>query len=157
MFKNIFEDILTVSFAQAPGWQKLDESFDKRQKNFLSDFMYPIMGITTIVKFLVVLISRGGLELAIKNACATFITLFVSFFLIIFILNELSKKFLLHDNNKRILLFTGYILSMICLIDMALFVFPELFFLYYAYIYVGYVAWLGTASYLKLPKQQQVP
>ena len=106
MFKNIFEDILTVSFAQAPGWQKLDESFDKRQKNFLSDFMYPIMGITTIVKFLVVLISRGGLELAIKNACATFITLFVSFFLIIFILNELSKKFLLHDNNKRILLFT---------------------------------------------------
>ena len=156
MFKTILEDILTVSISQAQGWNKLDQSFDRKSKTFLSEYMYPLMGVTTLIRFVSVLISGSGLEFAIKSACFTFVGLFASFFLSLFILSELNKKFLLNNNAKRIQMYMGYLFSILYVMDMILWIVPELFFINYAVFYVFYVAWLGMGPYLKVqdPKQQ---
>lgn len=155
MFKNILEDILTVSISQAHGWNKLDQAYDSKSKTFLSEYMYPMMGVTTLVRFLSVISSGKGLELAIKSACSTFVGLFAGFFLSIFILSELNKKFLLHDNTKRIQMYMGYLFSITYVMDMILWIMPELFFINYAMFYVFYVAWLGMGPYLKIQDNRQ--
>ena len=82
MYKEIFRWVIAIISQPAKAWVLLAKKGEK-QEEFLSRFVYPLIGFVTVAAFLGVLFTRKefDLELALKSSIRTLVSSFGGFYL----------------------------------------------------------------------------
>lgn len=100
MYKEIFRWVIAIISQPAKAWVLLAKKGEK-QEEFLSRFVYPLIGFVTVAAFLGVLFTRKefDLELALKSSIRTLVSSFGGFYLGAYLMNEIWQVYL---NGRRI-------------------------------------------------------
>lgn len=150
MYKEIIKLVILIISQPAKAWEMLSLKEDK-EEDFLSRFIYPLIGMVTLAAFLGVLFTRKefDVELALKSSIKTLVSSFGGFYLAAYLLNELwVSMFKRVKDMKRWQCFVGYSSSLVYALTIILMLLPEFFFLRIFILYTVYIVWEGAASYM---------
>lgn len=159
MYKAIIKTIFSLSISPVNCWKELANEREKDSQEFLSNFLYPLLGLTTFASFLGNLLHHKemSIEFALKATSVTFVSLFAGFFLAAFLLNEAMKYFFgQKDDLSSSRLFVGYVSSCSYMILMAQALVPELFFLKFALLYLLYIIWIGSDHFMGIHEKHKI-
>lgn len=159
MYKQLFQIIVSLGVSPIPSWKKLAENDTSDSAVFLNKFIYPLLGLTTLANFVGILWNRKGfpIESALKSASVTLVSLFAGFFLAAYLLNKiLVRYFGKSDNLSHTQYFVGYIASFGYVIQIILSLLPTLFFVRFALLYVIYVIWVGSESFMQIEEKMRI-
>jgi hypothetical protein len=150
MYKEIIKLVILIISQPAKAWEMLSLKEDK-EEDFLSRFIYPLIGMVTLAAFLGVLFTRKefDVELALKSSIKTLVSSFGGFYLAAYLLNELwVSMFKRVKDMKRWQCFVGYSSSLVYSLTIILMLLPEFFFLRIFILYTVYIVWEGAESYM---------
>ena len=90
MYKEIFKLVIAIISQPGKAWDILTRK-EEKDDEFLSRFVYPLIGFVTVAAFLGVLFTRKefDVELALKSSIRTLVAAFGGFYLASYLLNEL--------------------------------------------------------------------
>ena len=115
MYKEIFRWVIAIISQPAKAWVLLAKKGEK-QEEFLSRFVYPLIGFVTVAAFLGVLFTRKefDLELALKSSIRTLVSSFGGFYLGAYLMNEIWQGIFKREKDLKLWLrFVGYSSSLI--------------------------------------------
>ena len=110
MYKEIFRWVIAIISQPAKAWVLLAKKGEK-QEEFLSRFVYPLIGFVTVAAFLGVLFTRKefDLELALKSSIRTLVSLVRWFYLGAYLMNEIWQGIFKREKDLKLWLrFVGY-------------------------------------------------
>ena len=95
MYKEILKWVIAIISQPGKAWEMLTKKEEKGDE-FLSKFVYPLIGLVTAAAFLGVLFTRKefDIELALKSSIKTLVASFGGFYLGAYLLNELWHGFI---------------------------------------------------------------
>ena len=98
MYKEIFKLVIAIISQPGKAWDILTRK-DEKDDEFLSRFVYPLIGFVTVAAFLGVLFTRKefDVELALKSSIRTLVAAFGGFYLASYLLNELWQGLFKRD------------------------------------------------------------
>ena len=133
MYKEIFRWVIAIISQPAKAWVLLAKKGEK-QEEFLSRFVYPLIGFVTVAAFLGVLFTRKefDLELALKSSIRTLVSSFGGFYLGAYLMNEIWQGIFKREKALNIVLM----------------LLPEFFFLRIFILYTFYIVWEGAGPYM---------
>lgn len=101
MYKEIFRWVIAIISQPAKAWALLAKKGEK-QEEFLSRFVYPLIGFVTVAAFLGVLFTRKefDLELALKSSIRTLVSSFGGFYLGAYLMNEIWQGIFKRDRKS---------------------------------------------------------
>ena len=158
MYSDIFK--LVVAIISQPG--KTWESLSKREEDnedFLSRFVYPLIGIVAVTAFLGILFTRKefDVELALKSSIRTLVATFGGFYLASYLLNELWQGVFNRDKDMQLCQrFVGYASSLMFTLNIVLTLLPEFFFLRIFGLYTFYIVWEGAVPYMQIEEANRM-
>lgn len=159
MFKKIFKTIFLLTTAPGQTWKELSEE-DEAHDSFLNKFIYPLIGLTSIAAFVGFFFGRKqfDVQLALKETCTVLVSSFVGFYMAAFLLDEILHLpyFGKEKNSKLTQRFVGYALSFGFVVSIIMDLLPDFSFLRFAPLYIIYLVWEGSKSYLNIPENKQV-
>ena len=158
MFINIYKKLKTIILKPREAWEELNLQ-EEGQGAFLSQFIYPLIGIIALAAFLGVLFSQKefDFEVALKITIRTVIVVAGGFFLGAFLLNEVWKG--VFNQSKDILLcrlFVGYASSLMFVLYAFTALLPDFFFLYIFALYTVYIIWEGAVVYMQVDEEYRL-
>ena len=103
MYKEIFQWVIAIITQPAKAWDLLAKKDDENDE-FLSRFVYPLIGLVTAAAFLGVLFTRKefDIELALKSSIKTLVSSFGGFYLASYFLNELWQGLFKREKNMKL-------------------------------------------------------
>ena len=131
MYKEIFKLVVAIISQPAKAWDILTRK-EENDDEFLSRFVYPLIGFVTVAAFLGVLFTRKefDVELALKSSIRTLVAAFGGFYLASYLLNELWQGLFKREKDVRLCQrFVGYSSSLLFTLNIVLMLLPEFFFL----------------------------
>ena len=143
MYKEIFRWVIAIISQPAKAWVLLAKKGEK-QEEFLSRFVYPLIGFVTVAAFLGVLFTRKefDLELALKSSIRTLVSSFGGFYLGAYLMNEIWQGIFKREKDLKLWLrFVGYSSSLMFALNIVLMLLPEFFFLRIFILYTFYIVW----------------
>ena len=150
MYKEIFRWVIAIISQPAKAWVLLAKKGEK-QEEFLSRFVYPLIGFVTVAAFLGVLFTRKefDLELALKSSIRTLVSSFGGFYLGAYLMNEIWQGLFKREKDLKLWLrFVGYSSSLMFALNIVLMLLPEFFFLRIFILYTFYIVWEGAGPYM---------
>lgn len=150
MYKEIFRWVVALASQPARAWRVLAKKEEKGDE-FLSRFVYPLIGLITAAAFLSILLTRKefNFELALKFSIETLISAFGGFFLASYLLNEVWQGLFKRPKDLKLCQhFVGYSSSFMAALSIVLIFLPDLFFLWIFILYTVYIVWEGAAPYM---------
>ena len=150
MYKEIFRWVIAIISQPAKAWVLLAKKGEK-QEEFLSRFVYPLIGFVTVAAFLGVLFTRKefDLELALKSSIRTLVSSFGGFYLGAYLMNEIWQGIFKREKDLKLWLrFVGYSSSLMFALNIVLMLLPEFFFLRIFILYTFYIVWEGAGPYM---------
>lgn len=150
MYKEIFRWVIAIISQPAKAWVLLAKKGEK-QEEFLSRFVYPLIGFVTVAAFLGVLFTRKefDLELALKSSIRTLVSSFGGFYLGAYLMNEIWQGIFKREKDLKLWLrFVGYSSSLMFALNIVLMLLPEFFFLRIFILYTFYIVWEGACPYM---------
>ncbi len=155
MYKEILRRIIAIISQPRRTWHVLAKRKENNEE-FLASFIYPLIGLMTVVAFLGILFTRKefDVELALKSSIKTLVSSFGGFFLAAYILHELWQSWF--NQKKDVQLwhqFVGYASSLMFALNIVLMLLPEFFFLRIFIVYTIYIVWEGSDEYLGLDEK----
>lgn len=153
MYKEIIKLVILIISQPAKAWEMLSLKEEDKEEDFLSRFIYPLIGIVTFAAFLGVLFTRKefDVELALKSSIKTLVSAFGGFYLAAYVLNELwMSMFKRIKDIKRWQRFVGYSSSLVYALTVVLMLLPEFFFLRIFILYTVYIVWEGAGPYMEV-------
>ena len=146
MYKEIFKLVVAIISQPGKAWDILTKK-EEKDDEFLSRFVYPLIGFVTVAAFLGVLFTRKefDVELALKSSIRTLVAAFGGFYLASYLLNELWQGLF-----KR---FVGYSSSLMFALNIVLMLLPEFFFLRIFVLYTFYIVWEGAGPYMQVEEK----
>ncbi|MDR0794532.1 MAG: YIP1 family protein [Tannerella sp.] len=151
MFRNIYKRLTEIILRPGETWDEIQQKEEKPEA-FLTQFIYPLMGIIALAAFLGVFFSRKefDFEVALKITLRTVISVTGGFFLAAFFLNEVWKGVFNQPKNiSSCRLFVGYASALIFVLNIVTALLPEFFLLHIFVLYTVYIIWEGAAVYMK--------
>jgi hypothetical protein len=158
MYKDIFRWVVLIISQPARAWELLSEKEEKGEE-FLTRFVYPLIGLLTVVAFLGILFTRKefDVELALKASIRTFVAGFAGFFLSAWLLNEIWNGYFKREKNSHLCRrFVGYSSSLMFTLDAVLMLIPEFFFLRVFVLYTFYIVWEGAPVYMQTDENERL-
>lgn len=157
MLKNIFFIIIQLITAPQDAWQSLSEK-KQTQKEFHDHYLFPIIGIIAFTSFVggLWLTRDGNMQIALKNVISGTVTVFAGYYIVSFILNELSTRFGMLKDEDLFRRFTGYSSSLLYALYILLPLFPDFFVLWLFAFYTGYIVYIGAEYYLNVEEEKRV-
>lgn len=155
MYKEIFKWVIAIISQPAKAW-KILKGKEEGHEEFLSRFVYPLIGIVTVAAFLGVLFTRKefDLELALKSSIRTLVSSFGGFYLAAYLMNELWLGFFKREKDMKLWQrFIGYSSSMMFALNILLMLLPEFFFLRIFILYTFYIVWEGAGPYMNVEEK----
>lgn len=122
MYKEIFRWVIAIISQPAKAWVLLAKKGEK-QEEFLSRFVYPLIGFVTVAAFLGVLFTRKefDLELALKSSIRTLVSSFGGFYLGAYLMNEIWQGIFKREKDLKLWLrFVGYSSSLMFALNIVL-------------------------------------
>ncbi|MDH6357180.1 YIP1 family protein [Parabacteroides sp. PF5-9] len=158
MFKEIFKWVIMLISQPAKAWNELAQKEEKGDE-FLSHFIYPLIGIITVAAFLGILFTRKefDVELALKSSIRTLVAAFGGFYLAAYILNEMWQGIFKREKNMIVWQrFVGYSSSLMITLNAILMLLPEFFFLRIFVLYTFYIVWEGAGPYMQIAENERL-
>lgn len=155
MYKNIFKWVILIISQPAKAWGLLVQKEEKGDE-FLSRFVYPLIGLLTVAAFLGVLFTRKefDVELALKSSIKTLVSSFGGFYLSAYLLNEVWQGLFKREKDMKLCQrFVGYTSSLMFALHIVLMLLPEFFFLRIFILYTFYIVWEGAGPYMQVEEQ----
>ena len=155
MYKEILRRIIAIISQPRRTWHLLAKRKENNEE-FLASFIYPLIGLMTVVAFLGILFTRKefDVELALKSSIKTLVSSFGGFFLAAYILNELWQSWFNQKKDMQLWQqFVGYASSLMFALNIVLMLLPEFFFLRIFIVYTIYIVWEGADEYLGLDEK----
>lgn len=155
MYKEIFKWIVIIISQPGKAWYLLAKKEEKGDE-FLSRFVYPLIGLVTVAAFLGVLFTRKefDVELALKSSIKTLVSAFGGFYLASYLLNEVWQAVFKREKNMRLCQrFVGYSSSLMFALNIVLMLLPEFFFLRIFILYTFYIVWEGAGPYMQVEEK----
>ena len=139
MYKEIFKLVVAIISQPGKAWDILTRK-EEKDDEFLSRFVYPLIGFVTVAAFLGVLFTRKefDVELALKSSIRTLVAAFGGFYLASYLLNEIWQGWFKREKDMKLCQrFVGYSSSLMFALNIVLMLLPE--FSSFAYICVIYI------------------
>lgn len=158
MYKDIFRWVILIISQPARAWEMLSEKEEKGEE-FLTRFIYPLIGLLTVVAFLGILFTRKefDVEFALKASIHTLVTGFGGFFLSAYLLNEIWSGYFKREKDSHLCRrFVGYSSSLMFTLDAVLMLIPEFFFLRVFVLYTFYIVWEGAPVYMQTDESERL-
>ena len=158
MFTNIFKQLTAIILKPGDAWNELCLQEDERD-TFLSQFIYPLIGIIALAAFLGILFSQKefDFEIALKITIRTVIAVAGGFFGGSYLMNEVWKG--VFNQPKDIVLcrlFVGYASSLMFVLYILTALLPDFFFLYIFVLYTVYIIWEGAVVYMQIEEEDRL-
>ncbi|MDR2472819.1 MAG: YIP1 family protein [Tannerella sp.] len=153
MFKELFYISKSLIINPAASWAKLDAERPAKNDKFLSDYVYPFIGLMAAAAFVGLFVSeeKFSLESAIKASLLAILAATGGFFLTSYLINELNvRMFHLEKDILSAQRFTGYSSCADFCVNIIYSIFPSFFILPLLKIYTCYIVWEGSAPYMKI-------
>lgn len=156
MLKNIFITIVRLITAPQDAWRDLSNEIDK-QKNFQDKYLYPIVGIVALTSFIGGLwfTRDGNLQIALKNAIVSAVTVFAGYYIASFILNEIAPRFGLLKNQEHFQRFVGYSSALLYALYIVLPLLFDFFVLWFFAFYTAYIVYVGAQIYIETKEEKR--
>ena len=160
MFQDLFNTAISLIFKPSDAWEVLRKKRTDDHESFLSGFVYPCIGLTTLAAFLGVFITQKGfdIQLALKETIVAAVSMFGGFFLASVLINEILRMaFRREPNMKLCQQFVGYSSSLLYGLNIVLSLMPgEFFFLRILLLYTIYIVWEGAIPYMEVTESEQL-
>ncbi|MGM9760864.1 MAG: YIP1 family protein [Parabacteroides sp.] len=150
MYKDILRRVIAIISQPRRAWHMLAKKQENHEE-FLARFVYPLIGLMTVVAFVGVLFTRKefDVELALKSSIKTLVSSFGGFFLAAYVMNEIWQGWLNRQKDMQLWQrFVGYSSSLMFALNIVLMLLPEFFFLRIFILYTLYIIWEGADIYL---------
>ena len=154
MFKKIFQLIFNLTTQPAKTWLLLAEEKKDDNKQLLSDYIYPILGLITLCSFIGSI--GDGIEGALKSAICDFVSFFAGFYLASVLLKELAVRWFKPTTLVHCQFFVAYASVLVFLIGMLSALFGGFGLLYIFLPYTVYIVWEGVPSFMGIEEEQQL-
>lgn len=158
MFGTIFKLVLLIISQPTKAWEMLSTK-EEKDDEFLSRFIYPLIGLITLAAFLGILLTHRDFDvtLALRTAIKTLVSSFGGFFIGAYLLNEFWQGLFHRPKDMHLCeRFVGYSSSLMFVLSIVLMLLPEFFFLQIFVLYTFYVVWEGAPIYMKVEDKEQV-
>ena len=152
MYKEIFRWVIAIISQPAKAWAWVSKKGEK-QEEFLSRFVYPLIGFVTVAAFLGVFFTRKefDLELALKSSIRTLVSSFGGFYLGAYLMNEIWQGIFKREKDLKLWLrFVGYSSSLMFALNIVLMLLPEFFFLRIFILWEGAGPYMGVEEKIRL-------
>lgn len=159
MFKGLFNTTIALIFNSSEKWKELAEARTDDHEKFLSGFVYPFIGLITIVAFLGVLFTRKefDVQIALKASILALLSVFGGFFLASYLLNEVWNFLFKREKDIKLCQnFVGYSSVLMFSLNILLNLLPEFFFLRFFLLYTIYIVWEGAIPYMGVKEPEQL-
>ena len=135
MYKEILKWVIAIISQPGKAWEMLTKKEEKGDE-FLSKFVYPLIGLVTAAAFLGVLFTRKefDIELALKSSIKTLVASFGGFYLGAYL----------------------YSSSLMFALNIVLMLLPEFFFLRIFILYTFYIVWEGAGPYMQVAENERL-
>ena len=149
----------------AKTWKELVVDMEKEEaesgkgyEKFLSNYLYPFIGLLTIAAFLSICTRQEfDIEQALKNSIVTLVSSFGGFYLGAYFLNEVWQGMFKQPKNLKLCqLFVGFSSALMFTLNIVWLLLPDFFFLYIFILYTFYIVWEGSVSFMKVLQAQQM-
>ena len=150
---------MSLIFKPSEAWEGLKEKHTDDNESFLSDYVYPFVGMITLAAFLGILFTRKefDFQIALKSAILALLSVFCGFFAASYLINEMLRSVFRRERNiKRCQCFVGYSSSLMFVLNMILSLLPEFFFLRFFVLYTIYIVWEGAIPYMDVEESKQL-
>jgi Protein of unknown function (DUF1282). len=158
MFSTIFKKIITITSQPQTAWTVLaDEKED--HESFLSNFIYPLIGLVAITAFLGVMFAYRDfdIELALKTSVRELSSSLVGFFLAAYCLNKVLVKWFSKESDlKQCQRFVGYSSVLMFALNILLALLPDFFFLKIFVVYTVRIVWEGCEPYMDIANEKKM-
>lgn len=158
MYKEILKSVIAIISQPAKAWEMLAWKEEKGDE-FLSRFIYPLIGLVTVAAFLGVLFTRKefDVELALKSSIKTLVSAFGGFYLGAYLLNEAWLGLFKREKDMKLCQrFVGYSSSLMFTLNIVLMLLPEFFFLRIFILYTFYIVWEGAGPYMQVEEKERL-
>lgn len=158
MYTEILKLVIALISQPAKAWDMLARR-EEKEDEFLSRFVYPLIGLVTIAAFVGVLFTRKefDVELALKSSIRTMVSSFGGFYLASYLLNELWQGWFKHVKDMKLCQrFVGYSSSLMFALNIVLMLLPEFFFLRIFVLYTFYIVWEGAVPYMQIDEKSRL-
>lgn len=152
MYKEIFKWVIAIISQPGKAWEMLTKK-EEDSDEFLSRFVYPLIGLVTAAAFIGVLFTRKefDVELALKSSIKNLVSSFGGFYLASYLLNEIWQGLFRREKDMKLCQrFVGYSSSLMFALNIVLMLLPEFFFLRIFILYTFYIVWEGAGPYMKV-------
>ena len=159
MFKNLFKTAISLIFKPSEAWVGLGAKQTDDNESFLSNYVYPFVGMITLAAFIGVLFTRKefDFQIALKASILALLSVFCGFFAASYLINEIWSKIFHHEHDfKRCQRFVGYSSSLMFALNIVLSLLPEFFFLRFFVLYTIYIVWEGAIPYMDIGEPEQL-
>lgn len=158
MYKEIFRWVIALISQPKKAWDSLAKK-EEDNEEFLSKFVYPLIGFVTVAAFLGVLFTRKefDVELALKASIRTLVAAFGGFYLASYLLNEIWQGVFKREKDMKLCQrFVGYSSSLMFTLTIVLMLLPEFFFLRIFVLYTFYIIWEGAGPYMQVEEKERL-
>lgn len=158
MYKEILRWVIALIYRPARAWNILAKRATSHEE-FLSRFVYPLIGMVAVAAFIGVLFTRKefDVQLALKSSIRTLVASFGGFYLTAYAMNELWQKMFKRQRDLRLWLrFVGYSSSLMFALNIVLALLPEFFFLRIFILYTFYIVWEGAGPYMGVDEKSRL-
>jgi hypothetical protein len=159
MYRELFRQVIFLFSQPGKAWKELVEREDSGDE-FLTKFVYPLMGLGAASVFVGALFTRESINvgLAVKSSVNAVFSLFGGFFMSSWLLNKIWTNYLGREDDLRLWRqFVGYssvamfvvyiVFPLIPLLPLFEYTFPRVMILSVATMYV---VWEGVSPFMKI-------
>lgn len=158
MFKNIFEIVVLLVVQPTKAWKIISERTETHEE-FLSHYIYPLIGIATLSGFVGELFGNGesNVQNSLKEATVVFTSLFAGYYMAAFFIKQISGRwFKLEGDAKFFQRFVGYAMGITIVISAILELMPDLFFIRVANLTVFYIMWSSVEGFIQINEKKRL-
>lgn len=154
--KKLMARLVNLFVKTGTEWKNIAEE-DREGKDVINNFTLPLMGFSTIAIFLGSLINNEGFdfETAIKISFTSFLSIYLSVYVSMFLINAIKSFFQLPSDNSKTLIFIGYAYALYIVIELITGLIPEFFMLKILILYTIYIVWEGVVPIFNIKEEQR--
>lgn len=152
MYKEIFQIIVLMASQPGRTWARLAKWEDKKD-DYLSRFVYPLIGMMSLAAFLGVLFTRKefDIQIALKDSIRVLIQFAGGFYLASVLLREVMERYFHIDLSfKQCQRFVAYASCITYALQIVLTLIPEFFFLQIFGLYAIYIIYEGAEVFMQI-------
>ncbi|WP_418893038.1 Yip1 family protein [Limibacterium fermenti] len=157
MWRDIFLTIIQLTTSPQQAWNHIEKDEETRDE-FFNRFLHPLFAIIAVTSFIggIGLMHGAGLQMALKMAIINIVTLYSSYYIVSYTLNEMAVQFGLEKNRYLYQRFVGYSSVVMYALYMVMPLLSDFFILWVFALYTIYIVYNGAEIFMKTREEKRM-